>query len=145
MGKMLFEMLVCHLPRLPASYIKQPFLSHHHLPLEYGFLRSQPPNLSLELVLCPVTKGYNCFKNSPPMLTNFFRCHINTLLLEIDGLSKKKKKKTSFTGEKKKCSVSICISYTWESWSLPGHPRLCAPSFRTCASIQSSIRTMERA
>lgn len=93
MGKMLFEMLVCHLPRLPASCIKQPFLSHHHLPLEYGVLRSQPPNLNLELVLCPVTKGYNCFKNSPPMLINFFRCHINTLLLETDGLSKKKKKK----------------------------------------------------
>lgn len=137
MGKMLFEMLVCHLPRLPASCIKQPFLSHHHLPLEYGVLRSQPPNLNLELVLCPVTKGYNCFKNSPPMLINFFRCHINTLLLETDGLSKKKKKK---------CSVSICISYTMGKLIPPrAFQALCVPSLRICASIQSSIRTVERA
>lgn len=40
-GKMVFETLAHYLPRLSASWIKQPSLLHDHLCLKYWFLSSQ--------------------------------------------------------------------------------------------------------
>ena len=54
-GKMVFEPLVYHLPRFPASSINQPLLSQHHLSLEYQFSSGKQSNLSWEPVLCPIT------------------------------------------------------------------------------------------
>lgn len=61
------------------------------------------------------------------MLTNFFRCHINTLLLEIDGLSKKKKKKLHLQEKKKSvlCQFAFLTHGKVDpSQGIPGSVRL---------------------
>lgn len=56
-GKMVFETLVHHHPRLLAFQGKESFLSQNDLSFECWFLDSKHPSLSSELVLCRGTEN----------------------------------------------------------------------------------------